>query len=476
MQIEGGRVIYNSATVALGTGVFCSLVLSLIGYYLISNSFRRDILSRTGLVIAATPVTNARYVVGKFFGNALYLGAIIMGCMLSAMVMFLIRGETAIQPLVFLTTFVWILIPTAGFCAAIALVFESVPALSGRAGDVIYFFLWAGLLAVPIALFENGVRLFWIHGLDIVGLVPVLEQLQSRFHTTSMSIGSTSYDASRPAVLFSGIEWSWRIIGERFLTIVLPAGLLAVAAQSFHRFNPAKIKLSARHSKRNLMGWLNALLKPVTRHLQRLVPAGGRGASMVNSIRADVLATLALSPLTTLAMLIIAVLSISLDVRSVREGVVPVIVVALVMGLADCATRDSSGGMMNLLFTAPGLKRNYVFWKLASALALTFCFTLIPIIRMWSDLPSSGVSLLIGSFFLASAAVGLGILARSQKAFIALILMILYISLSAANEPALDFAGIHANATGAVQVWYGVLSVGLVLAGAARHAVRARRG
>ena len=76
IQIDGRRVLYNSAAVALGTGTFCALFLSLLGYYLVSNSFRRDIVSRTGYIIAATRVSNAEYMVGKFLGNIVYLTAI----------------------------------------------------------------------------------------------------------------------------------------------------------------------------------------------------------------------------------------------------------------------------------------------------------------------------------------------------------------------------------------------------------------
>ena len=476
MQIEGRRVIYNSAAVALGTGMFCSLMLSLTGYYLISNSFRRDILSRTGLIIAASPVKNAQYVFGKFLGNALYLAAIMLACMLSAMVMFMIRGEADIQPFTFLTIYLWISIPTILFSSAAALLFESFPRLSGRFGDVLYFFLWAGMFATPVALFENEVRMFWVHGLEIVGLIPVMEQVQRQLHTSSMSIGMTDYDATRPPILYEGLQWSWEIIGLRILTFVLPAILLAIAAKSFHRFNPARIKSSVRHSRRNLISGLNTMLKPVSRFIQPLASIGGSRASIFNAIRADVFVTLALSPVTTLAMVIFAIISLSVDGTSLREGVLPAIVIALVIALADIATRDSAGGMMNLLFTAPKIKRNYVLWKLASAMVVTLSFTLIPIVRLMSGMRPSGISLMIGTCFVASGAVGLGVLARSQKAFIAFFLMLLYISLNAADEPVFDFAGFHARASVSVQLGYAALSGVLILAGLLRHAVRCRRG
>jgi len=56
LHIGRGRAYYNSAAVALGTAVFCSILISLLGFYVCSNAVRRDIVSRTGFIIAATPV------------------------------------------------------------------------------------------------------------------------------------------------------------------------------------------------------------------------------------------------------------------------------------------------------------------------------------------------------------------------------------------------------------------------------------
>ncbi len=222
MQIDGHRVLYNSASVALGTGMFCVILLSMAGYYLISNSFRRDITSRTAFVLAATPVTNTEYIVGKFFGNFLYLGAVMLACMASAMVMFLIRGESALEPFVFISIYAWLVLPALAFVSAAAITFESLPLLSGRFGDVIYFFVWGALLGLPTALAENNADPGFLGVLDTMGFSSMIHQLQDQFHTKSMSIGSSSFDASRAPMLFSGIVLSWKVIAVRLSALFLP--------------------------------------------------------------------------------------------------------------------------------------------------------------------------------------------------------------------------------------------------------------
>ncbi|MGA9363922.1 MAG: hypothetical protein WBW16_06085 [Bacteroidota bacterium] len=226
MVIEGHRVLYNSATVALGTGMFCAIFLSLIGFYVVSNSFRRDITSRVAFILAATRVTNTEYIVGKFCGNLLYLTSIMFACMLSAMVMFLIRGEGPLQPVVFLATYLWLAIPPIVFCSAAALAFESLPVLSGRFGDALFFIVWATFLGMSASFYESKAGGGFLSALDIAGNLPVLEQLREHFHTQSMSIGWISFDASRQPVLFSGLAWNPEMIGLRLMALIIPAALL----------------------------------------------------------------------------------------------------------------------------------------------------------------------------------------------------------------------------------------------------------
>jgi hypothetical protein len=472
MQISGRRVLYNSAAVALGTGMFCGLILSMLGYYLIGNSFRRDIVSRTGFVVASTPVTNARYLLGKFCGNVLYLASVMTACMLSAMVMFLIRGEGWLQPFVFLGTYAWIALPGIAFCSAVSLAFESLPFLSGRAGDVLYFFLWAAFLGFPAAMFESNGGAQWLAAFDITGIVPVIGQMQDQFHTTSMSIGSSTFDASLPPVLYPGLNWGWGMIGMRCSTLILPGALVGLASLWFHRFDPARIKLSIRHSRRNVLARINALLKPVTRSLQplaSLLQRRGNGTSFLNAVGADVLATLLLSPLTAVGIAVFSVLSLALDASSMQGGLLPALIVVLILALADLTPRDGASGMLSLLYTAPGLRTRYVLWKFVSALIITLLFALIPILRLSFSNPSAALSLAVGSGFIAGGAVGLGVLARSQKPFIAFFLMLLYISLNAPEAPVFNFAGFSGHTDPGVQLGYALATALLLFAGYARH-------
>ena len=140
IQINGQRAIYNSGAIGLGTASLGMIFVGLFGFYVISNAIRRDIVSRCGLVVASTPMRSGEYLLGKFLGNVVFLTVFIAGFMLSSMAMLLVRGEARIEPGVFLEQY-FLLTPAAiVFVSAVAVLFESIPGLSGTLGDGGYFF------------------------------------------------------------------------------------------------------------------------------------------------------------------------------------------------------------------------------------------------------------------------------------------------------------------------------------------------
>jgi len=468
MRINGMRVWYNSAAVALGTGVFCSLILSLAGYYLVSNSLRRDIVARTGTIIAATPMSNLECIGGKFIGNLAYLSSIPLACMVSAMLMFLLRGESSLDPFVFLSTYIWLTGPVVILCSAAALAFESLPVLSGRLGDLVYFLLWVVMISLPATAMATNPTLSWTSLFDVAGIASVIRDLQSQFHTEEMTLGGATIDPSRPTILFPGLTWSTAIVFGRALTLFLPVLFIGLATLWFHRFNPSRIKMGVQRGKRSLLRKMNRMLKPLTHTAWSLAPSQ-KQQTLGNAVIADVITTLATAPLTAIAVVGCGVACVILDVNAVQQPILPLIFFVLTIALADIAVRDASAGTMTLLFSMPGLREQYVIWKFFSILTVTLMFTLIPMVRLMAVTPPAAASLFIGSCFVSSSAASCGIIARSPKLFVGFFLMLLYISLNSHEVTALDFAGFNLRATPIVQIVYAFMSAALLLVAEIRH-------
>ena len=69
LQIGGARALYTSPALAFATAALFAFPLSLFGFYLVSNALERDVRARMATVVAASPVGNAEYLLGKLAGN-----------------------------------------------------------------------------------------------------------------------------------------------------------------------------------------------------------------------------------------------------------------------------------------------------------------------------------------------------------------------------------------------------------------------
>jgi ABC-type transport system involved in multi-copper enzyme maturation permease subunit len=148
--INGARTLYNTASIAFATAMLLSLIgIGLFGFYMISNTIRRDVDSRVGNVLAATPMRSWEYIVGKFLGNVAFLSIIVLMYMVAMSVMYAFRGEAPFEVLVFVRTYALMCVSAIVFVSVMALVFESLPVLSGRVGDVAYFVIWVVMIALP---------------------------------------------------------------------------------------------------------------------------------------------------------------------------------------------------------------------------------------------------------------------------------------------------------------------------------------
>lgn len=468
MRIGNARAVYNSAAIAVSTGVFCSMILSMAGFYLVANSLRRELLSRTGTLIASSPIGDREFLSGKFIGNAAYLASIAAVCMLSTMVMFFLRGEGDFEPLVFVTTYLWLAGPVVLFCAAAALAFESLPALSGRWGEVLYFFLWAFLTSVPAILMTSYPDSTLAPVFDITGLAYLIQDIRAQFHTEQFAIGGAEIDPSTPTIVFPGITWSAKSIGGRFGSLILPALFLTAASLWFHRFNPSRVRSAGQKDRQNIIGGINRLLKPVTRIAWSVAPRRSR-TSYPAAILADVVTTIAMSPLTMIGLLTFAIIGATVDYPQLVNPVLPLTVLLMILISADISVRDAGAGMADLLFTVPELRERYVIWKFFSSWTLLLLAGVIPFLRIVLTAPMAGLSLFIGIFLLAAGSTALGILTRGPKAFVGFYFMLLYVSVNANEEPVLDFAGFNLCATPATQAMYFCIGIGLLLAALLRH-------
>jgi len=448
MQIGHGRAFYNSAAIGVATAILGTFFVCLFGFYFVSNAIRRDAQTRCGSILAATTMRDGEYIAGKFLGNVLFLGVFFAGFMLVSMAMVIVRGEAPLQPLVFLEQYLLIVPAPIIYVSALAILFESVPLLSGRLGDVAYFFLFMlSMTFGTVAALEGGMH--WAVFFDPTAMSSTLLQMKTTLHTNSLSIGASHFDIHQPPVVYNGLMPTWGFLAQRLTAMLVPLPLLLVARASFHRFDPVRVKVAAKGQGKWLARF-NTTLKPLTGWL------AGRGL-----VSADAAMTITSAPLIGVAIVAFAFTPL------------PATFAALAIAIADVACRDQRAGTTALIRSAPRVREQFVWWKTASAGVIAVAFLAVPALRIGIR---GVIPLAIGAFFVVAAATALGVISGNAKTFIVVFLSFWYVTINDRGAtPALDFAGFYGKATPAVVAAYA--AIGLALLGVAQlvYTLRLRR-
>ena len=468
MQVGGKRALYNSATIGMATATLATMFIGLFGFYVISNALRRDVLSRCGYVIASTTMRGSEYIVGKFAGNFVFLTVFTAGFMVTAMAMVLMRGEAPLEPFLFAKQYLLLAPPAIAFVSAAAILFECTPLLRTKLGDVAYFFIWIALMGSVASMLENGVGSTWAPFFDTSGFGVLLQQMKTYYGTNSLSIGSTTFDASKGTANFAGLHATPYWIATRAAATIWPLGLLALARVFFHRFDPARVRaVPNERARRSWLGRLNLLAKPFARLFVRVAAPLSRTPAMT-----DALTTLAGFPVAVIGMIVFAIAAASADnAQSLFTGVLPIAWAACAIAIADIASREKRAGTSALAFAAPSLRERFVLWKFASSLLVTLAFLGVPLACAIRTRPHLAVALLAGVVFTAAAATALGILSANPKTFIVGFLSFWYIATQDKGaSPELDFAGWFGTATPMVIASYAAAALALLALAQLFHA------
>ena len=480
IQINGQRALYNSAAIGMATALLGTMFIGLAGFYVVSNALRRDVLSRCGYVIASTTMRGSEYIVGKFAGNVVFLSIFMLGFMVTSMAMVLVRGEAPLEPIVFAKQYLLLVPSSIIFVSATAIFFECTPLLRTKFGDVAYFFFWMFMMGSAVMLLEKGIGARWAAYFDVSGFGFLFIQMKTIFHTDQMSIGASTFDASKGLIVFPGLSAGAEWLVPRLASAVWPVSMLALARVFFHRFDPARVRaVPNEKSRRSWIGRLNLVTKPLARLFvrigQALVSFGSR-PSLMRSSAVDALTTIAAFPLASLAIVGFAIAALVSDATSLLTGVMPIAFAGCAITIADIACREKRAGTSALVFASPLLRARFVAWKFASSLLLALAFLAVPLARAIALRPSAALPLLVGVVFTCAAATTLGIVSSNPKTFLVAFLMFWYITTQDKGAtPALDFAGWFGTATPVVIAAYAASALALLVAAHVFHLIELRR-
>jgi hypothetical protein len=463
IAVRGARVLYTSAALALGSAALAALVLALAGFYLLRGRVAEDLRSGAGAVIGASRNGGVPFVLGRWCGGVLYLTALVGAFMATVLLCHAVRGEGPIQPLVYLQTYALVLGPMILFTADCATLFDAWAPLMGKKGDLLYFFVWVGQMALLPTVAGGGAAT--VVPFDFTGTSAVIAALAAHIDLgDSLMLGIADFQRDKAPLVLPTWVWPAAIAGARCVTALLALVPLLLALPLFHRFSPDRVKPGKARMRRSPLAVVDGWLRPLARLADPLFGLAARTPGIAGQALADVALTLAASPSALALLLAVQVPALVLDAQALAPFALACVAYWGIL-VSDVATRDGDAALAGMSAAVPGGSARRYWRQFAASVVLGLMFTGAAMLHLAVVDPVRAGALLSGVFALAAFATLLGRTSGTSRTFLALFLLALYVSVNVSRGAWADVVGFHGNATAASSLAWAGLGVLALLGG-----------
>ncbi len=232
------RGVENAAWMGTLMSLTASMVVMLFGFYLVRGALARDRQARLGPLIASSPVGSLAYLLGTWAGSTLFLLCLVAVMAASVAVLVVLEGHGVPRPGPLLAPFLLFSVPVAAVTAAVALAFECVPGLQGRAGGVLYFFLALGALILPVTA-SLPMDLLGLTALHESMVEALLAQHPDATPGALFSFGYFKDVGTLTTFRWEGVTVTTGLVGQRLGLVIAGVGLVAGSGLFFRRFDPS---------------------------------------------------------------------------------------------------------------------------------------------------------------------------------------------------------------------------------------------
>jgi len=231
------------ATMTLGT----TMMLGMVGFYIVKGSVDRDYTTGVGQIMATTPMSRLMYMLGKWLSNYAVLGITVLILALAGIGMVLWFGQGGPDIVALAAPLVLIGLPWLGLVAALAVLFESIAWLRGGLGNIAYFVLLMALISATLVPVAMGAPGFADNPyIDFLGWLIISNSVTRSAQAAYPEAGGMGFGAfpiaGEPAFFaYNGVQWTTAILVSRLLHLLLALGLVVLASVLFDRFDPARL-------------------------------------------------------------------------------------------------------------------------------------------------------------------------------------------------------------------------------------------
>lgn len=428
---------YNSAWFGYVTAIMTSLFLSLFGFYLVNNSIKRDIDSKVGQIVAATPIRNFIYLCSKALSNFLVLGTIAFLAFLMSIVLFMLYNDGyPFELFQFIKPYVLITLPALFFISVLAIVFEVIFGRYSIFQNIIFFFVFSFLsFSMPTKSTD--------YSLDVFGAQIVIGQMEREVKmllksetATNLSIGYVmKSNIETDKFEFNGFDFPTPFIISRILWILFGVGIIGFISPFFHRFNMKELPFGKKKlivifiEKKHIEIVVKTLSKPTMSYgilplfkteLLLLLRKGKRWFCFFNLV----------------GMVLLA--SLPLDIA--HQMVLPALWFLQVHRLSNLTSKELSNKVHYFAFSAYNPLSRLLTSQLLAGIVLMIFLALPLVIRLTIEGNISAVvSVVVGGKFIVMVAALFGIVTKGKKFFEILFFLVTYGNIN--GIPFVDYFG-----------------------------------
>ncbi len=428
IRIAGYVGFYNSAWFGYVTAIMTSIFLALIGFYLVNSGIKKDTETKVGQVVAATPISNFKYLIAKVFSNYMLLLTIIAVLIFMSMILFLLYNDgysfgffQFIKPHLFIT------VPAMFSISVLAVVFEVCFGKYSVLQNLAFFFLFTVLL-VSTPQKES------YFAFDVLGNKIVMAQIEDEVRDIiksderiAFNIGYVIPDKKETKKFeFDGMNFPKSFILSRIAWMLFGIALIGIISLVFHRFDRReriRIKPSYQPNKKQIGAneiQLSNLPKPKVNY------------AIFSLFRTEFLLLFRkgkrwLWILNIIGMILLIVFPLTFS----HQIVLPLLWFLQVHRLSDITTKETTHNVHYFTFTAFRPMRRLLVSQLAAAITLMLLLSVPLIIRLALTFNFTSVlAVIFGAVLLVVLAATLGILSNGKKLFEVFFFMLTYTNIN----------------------------------------------
>lgn len=414
---------YNTAWVGHVIALMSSIFVSMIGFYLINNSIKRDITTGVGVITATTRLSNFKYLLSKAISNVLVLLSIIGMVMFMALILSIVRGGNYPFDITqLILPFLLVTLPCMVMVAIAAVVAEIIFRKKQILQNIAYFIFFCFVLA----------SLDKTDSFDLFGHKYVINEITGIVHTTvdpntqGFSIGFIiQNNYKKETFAFEGISWSTEFIMSRVYMMSVGVFLLFLLSFVFHRFN-VKEKSGFKKIAEPL---------PITQSSETVIssntsslPVITKNYSIIPLITTEITMLVKKGPRWIwFANLGLFIALLFADITTAHMIVLPLLWALQINRWSDLFTKDETAMVHYFTYSSYRPVKRLLTAQIIAAVIMALAFAL-PLVLRYSIIGNiSGVlGIIIGAMMLTAFSMFLGILSGSSKIFEVVLLFCTY--------------------------------------------------